>query len=28
LDLAVRVAVPEDFMADRSDEPAPERGLF
>jgi antitoxin VapB len=28
LDLAARVKVPEDFMADRSDEPAPERELF
>jgi antitoxin VapB len=28
LDLAARVEVPEDFMADRSDEPAPERELF
>lgn len=28
LELAAQVEVPEDFMADRHDEPAPERELF
>ncbi len=28
LELAARVEVPEDFMADRHDKPAPERELF
>ncbi|MGO9917668.1 MAG: antitoxin [Isosphaeraceae bacterium] len=28
LELAARVEIPEDFMADRDDEPAPERELF